>query len=272
MKSYETTSDNDYKSRAAANDKQQKTGVEKGGRVPPDPTAKRKHTDTINGSPYMVSQRKRLRGLSGQAIQKQSTPEEDEELMQGKSAAQLQPEEEEELMQGKLAVQRQLLEEEEPLQGKFTAQLQGPEEEELMQGKFAVQKQPMEDEELMQGKFTAQMKSEENKTGIPDDLKAGMENTLNTDLSQVRIHPNSSKAPEVGALAYTQGTDVHFAPGQFKPESSAGQQLLGHELTHVVQQSQGRVKPTGDVAGLPVNDSPALENEADEMGKISTKR
>jgi hypothetical protein len=124
----------------------------------------------------------------------------------------------------------------------------------------------------MQGKFTTQMKSDENRTGMPNDLKTNMESTLNTDLSNVRVHPNSGKATEVGALAYTQGTDVHFAPGQFKPESSAGQQLLGHELTHVVQQSQGRVQPTGEVAGLPVNDSPALENEADEMGKKSSRR
>ena len=152
------------------------------------------------------------------------------------------------------------------MQGKSAVQRQPLEDEELMQGKFTAQMQPEEDEELMQGKFTAQMKPDENRTGIPDDLKSSMESTLNTDFSQVRIHSNSTKATEVGALAYTQGTDVHFAPGQFKPESSKGQQLLGHELTHVVQQGQGRVKPTGEVAGLPLNDSPALEKEADEMG------
>jgi len=248
MKSHDTTSDNDTKSRAAANDRQGDMGAEKGRKISPGPTAQRQHTDIINGSPYMVSQRKRLHGLSGQALQKQGAPEE-EELMQGKSTAQMQPEEDEELMQGKFAAQRQPMD-----------------DEELMQGKFAAQRQPLEDEELMQGKFTVQRKSEENRTGMPDELKASMENTLDTDFSQVRIHPNSSKAPDVGALAYTQGTDVHFAPGQFKPESSAGQQLLGHELTHVVQQGQGRVQPTGEVAGLPVNDSPALEKEADEMG------
>ncbi len=271
MKSYDTTSDNDSKSRAAANDQQQKTGVEKGVRIPPGPIAQRKHRDIINGSPYMVSQRKRLRGLSGQALQKQDGLEE-EELMQGKSAAQMQPEEDEELLQGKSAAQKQAEEEEELMQGKFAAQRQPLEDEELMQGKFAAQMQPEEDEELMQGKFTTQMQPNENRTGMPDELKASMESTLSTDLSDVRVHPDSGKAIEVGALAYTQGSDVHFAPGQFKPESSAGQQLLGHELTHVVQQGQGRVKPTGEVAGLPVNDSPALENEADEMGKISSKR
>lgn len=107
---------------------------------------------------------------------------------------------------------------------------------------------------------------------MPEELKANMESAFNTNFSDVRVHSNSGKAKEVGALAYTQGTDVHFAPGQFKPESSAGQQLLGHELTHVVQQGQGRVKPTGEVSGMPLNDSPALENEADEMGVQASQR
>jgi hypothetical protein len=269
MKTHDTTSDNDYKSRAAANDLKQKTGAEKVGLASAGPSARRNHTDMINASPYMISQRKRLHGLSGQPLQKQEDLE-DEELLQGKSAAQMQPEEDEELLQGKSAVQMQPEEDEELMQGNFAAQMQ-PEEEEELQGKFTAQRQPLEDEELMQGKFTAQMQPDENRTGMPDELKANMESKLNTDFSQVRIHPNSSKASEVGALAYTQGTDVHFAPGQFKPESSNGQQLLGHELTHVVQQGQGRVQPTGEVAGLPVNDSPALENEADELGKKITK-
>jgi hypothetical protein len=214
----------------------------------------------------MVSQQKRLRSLSGPAVQKQGTPE-DEELMQGKFTAQRQSQDEEELMQGRFTAQLQGPEEEELMQGKSAAQLQGPEEEELMQGKFAAQRQPIEDEELMQGKFTTQMKADENRTGLPDEVKTNMENTINADFSQVRVHPDSSKATEVGALAYTQGSDVHFAPGQFKPQSSSGRQLIGHELTHVVQQGQGRVKPTGEVAGLPVNDSPVLENEADEIAK-----
>ena len=67
-------------------------------------------------------------------------------------------------------------------------------------------------------------------------------------------------------LAYTQGTDIHFAPGQFKPDTSAGQQLLGHELTHVIQQAEGRVQPTTEVGGMAVNDDLSLEHEADVMG------
>ena len=105
-----------------------------------------------------------------------------------------------------------------------------------------------------------------NNTGIPDNVKQKMEDSFGTDFSDVRIHSESPQAPEVGALAYTQGTDIHFAPGQFKPDTSAGQQLLGHELTHVIQQAEGRVQPTTEIGGMPVNDNEGLEHEADVLG------
>lgn len=148
------------------------------------------------------------------------------------------------------AIQRQDTDDDELLQGKFTAQLEGDDENELMQGKFE----------------TAQRQAE-NQTGMPDTVKQRMEDSFGADFSSVRVHPDSQKAPEVGALAYTQGTDIHFAPGQFKPDSSAGQQLLGHELAHVVQQAEGRVQPTTEIGGMAVNDDASLENEADVLGE-----
>ncbi len=93
-----------------------------------------------------------------------------------------------------------------------------------------------------------------------------MESALNTSFADVKVHANSAKASNVGALAYTQGTDIHFAPGKYSPGTSSGNKLLGHELTHVKQQSEGRVKATGEIAGMPLNDSKALENEADKGG------
>ena len=66
----------------------------------------------------------------------------------------------------------------------------------------------------------------------------------------------------------TQGTDIHFAPGQLDTGSQAGMSLLGHELTHVVQQSAGRVSmPMG--SGAPINASTSLEAEADSMGAMA---
>jgi hypothetical protein len=116
----------------------------------------------------------------------------------------------------------------------------------------------LDEEELTQRK--------KNTTGIPDAVKQRAEETLNADFSDVRIHANSAKAPAVGAVAYTQGSDIHFAPGSYSPNSDSGRSLLGHELTHVVQQAQGRVQPTTSVAGVPVNDNPSLEQEADQLG------
>ena len=102
---------------------------------------------------------------------------------------------------------------------------------------------------------------------MPLEVQFKMESAMNTDFSDVTIHPNSDKASKVGALAYTQGTDIHFAPGQYDPSSGQGQQLLGHELAHVMQQKAGRVRPTGKLGkDTLLNDDPALESEADQMG------
>lgn len=152
------------------------------------------------------------------------------------------------------------------LQAKMIEALQrSPEdEEELLQGKFVAQRD-LDEDELLQGKFPVQRQAE-NQTGIPDDVRQRMETSFGTDFSSVRVHPDSSQAPDVGALAYTQGMDIHFAPGQFKPDTSAGQQLLGHELTHVIQQSEGRVQPTTEIGGMAVNDDVSLEQEADVLG------
>jgi Domain of unknown function (DUF4157) len=100
---------------------------------------------------------------------------------------------------------------------------------------------------------------------LPPDLCADMESAFNTDFSAVRVH-ESAQAASLGALAFTQGTDIHFAPGQYDPHSEGGRQLLGHELAHVVQQRAGRVAATSDIGGVPLNDEPALEQEADDLG------
>lgn len=112
-------------------------------------------------------------------------------------------------------------------------------------------------------------KKEEAQSGgankLPEAVKGKMESAIGSDFSNVNIHANSGKAVEAGALAYTQGADIHFAPGQYNPSSRSGQELLAHELTHVQQQSEGRVKSTGQVAGMALNDDKSLEKEADDV-------
>ncbi|MBP6721155.1 MAG: DUF4157 domain-containing protein [Bacteroidia bacterium] len=99
-----------------------------------------------------------------------------------------------------------------------------------------------------------------NQGGLPDNLRTGMEQLSGMDMSDVRVHRNSSKAAEAGALAYAQGNDIHLGAGQ--------EQHLPHEAWHVVQQRQGRVKPTTQAPnGAAVNDDRSLESEADVMGE-----
>jgi Domain of unknown function (DUF4157) len=93
--------------------------------------------------------------------------------------------------------------------------------------------------------------------GLPAQLRAGLESLSGQNLDDVRVVRGSSRPASVGALAYTQGNDIHLAPGQ--------DQHLAHEAWHAVQQRQGRVTPTISVAGNAVNDDPALEHEADVM-------
>jgi len=99
---------------------------------------------------------------------------------------------------------------------------------------------------------------------IPDQVRAKMEAAFGTDFSDVRIHVGQ-EASSIGAIAYTWGTNIHFAPGQYSPHTIQGQKLLGHELWHVVQQKSGRVSnPFG--TGVAVVQDHALEAEADRMG------
>ena len=98
-----------------------------------------------------------------------------------------------------------------------------------------------------QARLTAQLQSAQqtdkpattgsgNTTGMPDQLKSGVEQLSGIDMSDVKVHYNSDQPAQLQAHAFAKGTDIHIAPNQ--------QQHLPHEAWHVVQQKQGRVKPT----------------------------
>ncbi|MCE4554335.1 DUF4157 domain-containing protein [Pelomonas cellulosilytica] len=107
-------------------------------------------------------------------------------------------------------------------------------------------------------RLAAPVERAENRTGMPDALKAGIESLAGMDMSDVRVHRDSGKPAQLNAFAYAQGNDIHLGPGQ--------EHHLPHEAWHVVQQAQGRVSPTGSVGGVALNDDARLEREADEMG------
>ena len=130
--------------------------------------------------------------------------------------------------------------------------------------------QRVEDEEALQAKSVGAPVQQEarseasqtpkpNNTGLPDNLKSGIESLSGISMDHVKVHYNSSQPAQLNAHAYAQGSDIHVAPGQ--------EQHLPHEAWHVVQQAQGRVKPTMQMKmGVPVNDDAGLEAEADVMG------
>jgi hypothetical protein len=112
---------------------------------------------------------------------------------------------------------------------------------------------------VMQQQSDAPVIKKANTTGLPDHLKSGIEQLSGHSLDDVKVHYNSGKPAQLQAHAYAQGSDIHVAPGQEKH--------LPHEAWHVVQQKQGRVKPTLQMKGaIQVNDDAGLESEADVMG------
>ena len=139
------------------------------------------------------------------------------------------------------------------------AQKQEVEEEEMLQGKFTTtQLKEQEEEELLQGKFEP-IQKKGNNTGLPNNLKSGIESLSGVGMDDVQVHYNSDKPAQLNAHAYAQGTDIHVSSGQEKH--------LPHEAWHVVQQKQGRVNPTMQLKdNINVNDDAGLEKEADVMG------
>jgi len=96
---------------------------------------------------------------------------------------------------------------------------------------------------------------------LPGGLTAGIQAMSGVDLSDVRVRTNSPKPARINAFAYARGNEIHLAPGQ--------QRHLPHEAWHIVQQRQGRVRPTIQAKGALINDSRSLEGEADKMGALA---
>ncbi len=100
---------------------------------------------------------------------------------------------------------------------------------------------------------------------LPAAMRNKMEAALNADFANVRVHIGP-QAERIGAIAFTIGSDIYFAPGRYQPHTLQGQQLLGHELAHVVQQRAGRVRNRLST-GLAVVQDHSLEAEADRLGR-----
>jgi len=188
-------------------------------------TEQRVFSQRIDNSPHMVMQRRQAAGLFGGAIQR--VEHQEEHLLQGKFST----------------AQRENLEDDEmqalPLQAKLVAEAPA--------------------------QLTQRSAPLPNNTGLPDQLKSGIESLSGMSMDHVKVHYNSAQPAQLNAHAYAQGSDIHMGPGQEKH--------LPHEAWHVVQQAQGRVQPTRQMAGgTAINDNQALEHEADRMGAAALQQ
>jgi hypothetical protein len=104
-------------------------------------------------------------------------------------------------------------------------------------------------------------------TPLDEGTRGTMESAFGASFDHVRVHTDaqaSKSAESVGANAYTVGSDVVFRSGHYDPGTSTGQRTIAHELSHVVQQSQGAVDGTDAPGGIKVSDpSDRFEQAAD---------
>lgn len=97
---------------------------------------------------------------------------------------------------------------------------------------------------------------------LPEGLRWAVEYLSGYDMGDVRVHYASDKPAGVGARAFAHGTVIHLEAG--------AEDALPHEVWHVVQQKQGRVRETSQLNGAALNDDPTLEREADAMGAVAS--
>ncbi len=109
---------------------------------------------------------------------------------------------------------------------------------------------------------------------LPDGVRQPMERAFGADFGGVRVHTDAQADRlnrSVQARAFTTGQDIFLRQGEYRPGSFEGQRLLAHELTHVVQQGEGRGQSATEVVGLPVDDSSTFEKDIG-MKDVTTQK
>ena len=104
---------------------------------------------------------------------------------------------------------------------------------------------------------------------LDSTVQKQMGSAMGHDFSGVRVHTSSESDTlnqQLNAKAFTTGQDIFFKQGEYNPGSSGGQELIAHELTHVVQQGSGQVGGSG--GGMTVRPAgDAFEQEADATAR-----
>jgi Domain of unknown function (DUF4157) len=111
---------------------------------------------------------------------------------------------------------------------------------------------------------TPQLEPQRQGQTLDAETRAALEPKFEHNFGNVRVFADEQAdqlAKGYEARAFTVGQNVFFSSGQYRPGTPDGMRLLAHELTHTIQQAQGRVAPTHG-AGVSVDPSPDLEAEA----------
>lgn len=98
---------------------------------------------------------------------------------------------------------------------------------------------------------------------LPADTRSSMEQAFGNDFSGVRVHTGSDAVrmnKELGAQAFTHGSDIYFNSGKYDSRSEAGQKLLAHELTHTLQQGASPATQTTQAGGAGIHLKPQVTN------------
>jgi hypothetical protein len=111
---------------------------------------------------------------------------------------------------------------------------------------------------------------------LEGETRASMEARFGHDFSGVRVHTDAAagtSARAADALAYTVGSDLVFAPGEYEPDTPAGHELIAHELVHVVQQHHARLREQAQAPHKlsDHNAPPELEAERITAGETDQK-
>lgn len=110
---------------------------------------------------------------------------------------------------------------------------------------------------------------------LPADTREKMESGFGTDFSKVNIHTDKDAVEmneQVGARAFTHGNDIYFNKGEYQPNTSGGDHLLAHELTHTVQQGGGVQKKSNVIQKAPTKKPDILKASAQELKDTANKR
>ncbi|WP_218963856.1 eCIS core domain-containing protein [Nostoc linckia] len=180
-------------------------------------------------------------------VQREEIPEEEEEELQMKSL-------DNSTLQRESAPEEE--EEEEELQMKPMVQ---------HQGKAGMAANPNLETSINQAKGNGQP--------MADNIREPMEQAFGADFSGVKVHTDSQSNKlnqSIQARAFTTGQDVFFKQGEYNPQSADGQELLAHELTHVLQQSGGMVQRS-HYSSILHNSPPMQQTNSRHIGEIQRK-